>query len=90
MCENYDDCGTRYPLPQNGKLTATDESCPDCGAPIVVVTTARGPWRLCPNFDCPSKAAAAEKKAEEEKAKLLEAVAASGKSIDEIIEMINQ
>ena len=34
--------------------------------------------------------AAAEKKAEEEKAKLLEAVVASGKSIDEIIEMINQ
>ena len=63
VCENYDDCGTRYPLPQNGKLTATDEVCPDCGAPIVVVTTARGPWRLCPNFDCPSKAAAAEKKA---------------------------
>ena len=63
VCENYDDCGTRYPLPQNGKLTATDETCPDCGAPIVVVTTARGPWRLCPNFDCPSKAAAAEKKA---------------------------
>ena len=33
---------------------------------------------------------AAEKKAEEEKARLLEAVAASGKSIDEIIDMINQ
>ncbi len=33
---------------------------------------------------------AAEKKAEEEKAKLLEAVAASGKSVAEIIEMINR
>ena len=63
VCENYDECGTRYPLPQNGKLTATGEVCPDCGAPIVVVTTARGPWKLCPNFDCPSKAEAAEKKA---------------------------
>ena len=62
-CENYDECGTRYPLPQNGKLSATDEVCPDCGAPYVVVTTARGPWKLCPNFDCPSKAEAAEKKA---------------------------
>ena len=31
---------------------------------------------------------AAEKKAEEEKARLLEAVAASGKSIDEILEML--
>ena len=63
VCDNYDECGTRYPLPQNGKLTSTDEVCPDCGAPIVVVTTSRGPWKLCPNFDCPSKAEAAEKKA---------------------------
>ena len=54
-CENYEECGTGYPLPQYGKLTATDEVCPDCGAPIVIVTTNRGPWRLCPNFDCPSK-----------------------------------
>lgn len=27
----------------------------DCGAPLVVVTTARGPWKLCPNFGCPGK-----------------------------------
>jgi intracellular sulfur oxidation DsrE/DsrF family protein len=33
---------------------------------------------------------AAEKRAEEDKTKLLDAVAASGKSIDEIIDMINQ
>lgn len=33
---------------------------------------------------------AAEKKAEEDKTKFLDAVAASGKSIDEIIDMINQ
>ena len=33
---------------------------------------------------------AAEKKAEEDKTKLLDAVAASGKSIEEIIDMINQ
>ncbi|WP_165248187.1 DNA topoisomerase I [Adlercreutzia sp. ZJ141] len=54
-CENYDECGTGYPLPQYGKLEPTDEACEHCGAPIVVVTTARGPWRLCPNFDCPGK-----------------------------------
>lgn len=54
-CENYDDCGVSYPLPQNGELTATEEVCEDCGAPLVIVTTARGPWKLCPNFDCPSK-----------------------------------
>ena len=62
-CENYDECGTGYPLPQNGKLTATEEICEHCGAPLVVVTTARGPWKLCPNFDCPGKAEEKEKKA---------------------------
>lgn len=54
-CENYEECETGYPLPQHGKLTATDEVCEHCGAPMVIVTTNRGPWKLCPNFDCPSK-----------------------------------
>ncbi len=55
VCENYDHCQTRYPLPQYGKLTATEEVCEHCGAPMVVVTTSRGPWKLCPNFTCPGK-----------------------------------
>jgi DNA topoisomerase I len=54
-CENYEDCETSYPLPQYGELTATEELCEACGAPMVIVTTARGPWKLCPNFNCPSK-----------------------------------
>ncbi len=54
-CENYEQCDCSYPLPQYGALTATDEVCEDCGAPLVVVTTGRGPWKICPNFDCPSK-----------------------------------
>ncbi|MCH3944051.1 MAG: DNA topoisomerase I [Atopobiaceae bacterium] len=58
-CTNYDECGTSYPLPQRGALHATGETCPDCGAPMVEVTTARGPWRICVNMDCPGK----EKKA---------------------------
>ena len=61
-CENFDECQTRYPLPQYGKLTATEEVCEHCGAPMVVVTTARGPWKLCPNFDCPGKEQEKEKK----------------------------
>ena len=64
-CENYEQCDTSYPLPQYGALTATEETCPDCGAPMVIVTTQRGPWKLCPNFTCPSK----EKDAEGEGAK---------------------
>ena len=47
--------GKRYPLPARGKLEATGETCPECGAPIVVVNTARGPWRICVNMDCPTK-----------------------------------
>ena len=31
------------------------ETCPECGAPIVEVMTARGPWRLCPNPNCPGR-----------------------------------
>ncbi len=62
-CENYDECGTGYPLPQYGKLTATEEVCEHCGAPMVIVTTSRGPWKLCPNFDCPGKEKDDEKKA---------------------------
>ena len=54
-CTNYDTCGVSYPLPGRGKLTATGETCPDCGAPIVEVTTARGPWKFCVNMDCPGK-----------------------------------
>lgn len=42
-CENYDECGTGYPLPQYGQIEATNEICEDCGAPIVIVNTQRGP-----------------------------------------------
>ncbi len=62
-CENYEECNTGYPLPQYGALSATDEVCEHCGAPLVIVTTARGPWKLCPNFSCPSKEKTKEEKA---------------------------
>jgi DNA topoisomerase-1 len=54
-CTNYDECGTGYPLPARGKLVATGETCEHCGAPIVVIETERGPWRICVNMDCPGK-----------------------------------
>ena len=61
-CSNYDECGTSYPLPQRGKLNATNETCEHCGAPIVVVDTQRGPWRICVNMDCPGKEKAPTKR----------------------------
>ncbi|MDO4537677.1 MAG: DNA topoisomerase I [Coriobacteriales bacterium] len=54
-CENFEECGTSYPLPARGELHALNETCPECGAPIVEVITQRGPWRICVNMDCPSK-----------------------------------
>ncbi len=60
-CTYYEVCNTSYPLPLRGELRATGETCPDCGAPIVEVSTSRGPWRICVNMDCPSKEKAAER-----------------------------
>ena len=77
-CENYDECGTGYPLPQYGALTATEEVCESCGAPMVIVTTNRGPWKLCPNFNCPAKKETEEKKAAAKEAK---AAKTSGKAM---------
>lgn len=54
-CSNYEECGVSYPLPARGKLEAIGEVCEHCGAPVVVVETARGPWRICVNMDCPGK-----------------------------------
>jgi DNA topoisomerase-1 len=54
-CTNYDECQTSYPLPQRGELAATGETCETCGAPMVVVTTSRGPWRVCIDPKCPAR-----------------------------------
>lgn len=54
-CQNYEQCEVSYPLPQRGELKATGEVCDACGAPEVIVTTARGPWRICVNMDCPKR-----------------------------------
>ena len=54
-CTNYDECGVSYPLPQRGTLTATGEVCDACGAPEVIVSTNRGPWRICVNMSCPKR-----------------------------------
>ncbi len=66
-CTNHDECGVSYPLPQRGELQATGEVCEVCGAPEVIVTTSRGPWRICVNMDCPSKADDAKKKSGKKK-----------------------
>jgi len=54
-CTNYDVCGVSYPLPQSGEIEPTGEICEPCGAPIVVVTTRKGPWRICLDPECETK-----------------------------------
>lgn len=62
-CTNYEQCQVSYPLPQNGTIEATGETCEPCGAPMVIVQTARGPWRVCIDPNCPGKADKASKPA---------------------------
>lgn len=62
-CTEYEQCGVSYPLPGEGEIRATGEWCPSCPAPMVDIITRRGPWHLCPNMDCPSRAEADAKKA---------------------------
>jgi DNA topoisomerase-1 len=69
-CSNYEECKTSYPLPQRGDLLAAKVSCEGCGTPKVIVRTARGPWELCPNPECPLREQAeAEKKTKQKKLK---------------------
>ena len=68
--------------PQCGKETASGNSvCEHCGAPMVIVKTARGPWKLCPNFNCPGK----EKEAEEKEAKAAEKKDASKSKLKKLL-----
>ena len=53
-CTNYENCKTSYPLPQQGELEPTDETC-DCGTPKVIVHTRKGPWKICIDPACPLK-----------------------------------
>ncbi len=52
-CTGYEECKTSYPLPAQGAITATGERCEACSAPVVVVETRRGPWRICIDMSCP-------------------------------------
>lgn len=55
-CTNYEQCNTSYPLPGKGEIAGTGELCEPCGSPLVVITTARGPWKICVDPACPAKA----------------------------------
>jgi DNA topoisomerase-1 len=62
-CTEYETCETSYPLPAQGDLTPTGEACEACAAPMIVVQTRRGPWRICANHECPTRIEASERSA---------------------------
>lgn len=55
-CTNYENCQTSYPLPQWGDVEPAGRTCEPCGAPKVIVQTRRGPWEICIDPECPTKA----------------------------------
>ncbi len=67
-CSKYPECRTTYPLPQYGKILATDTKCDACGAPVIKVFNQKGrpPWVLCINMGCPKRE---QKKVEPKKVK---------------------
>ena len=64
-CSNYPKCKAIYPLPQQGKIIATGQSCDACQSPIIqVMMPNKGRWSLCLNMSCPKKADRQAKKDE--------------------------
>ncbi len=55
-CNQYPKCKTTFSLPQNALVKPTNEKCPHCGWPLVlVIRKGKRPWKLCFNPNCPSK-----------------------------------
>jgi len=68
-CSGYPECDRTYPLPPKGTITATGNSCEECGSPRVRVLSGKKPWEICLDPECPTKPkreAPAEKAAGEE------------------------
>lgn len=53
-CDAYPDCKTIYNIPQKGKIRSAEKNCPDCGTPMVRITTKKNQI-VCINKACPSK-----------------------------------
>lgn len=63
-CSRYPDCTFVGPLPQSGRLKATDKVCDACSYPLISVQmSGKRPQELCLNLDCPKKVVDAAKEA---------------------------
>jgi len=64
-CSNYPKCKVIYPLPQQGRIIPTGQTCDACGAPLIKIARQnRGQWTLCLNMECPKKAEKSKRKDE--------------------------
>ncbi len=50
-CSAWPKCTQTYPLRPRGSITPTDQSCPECGAPMISL----GTITECINMDCPTR-----------------------------------
>ncbi len=67
-CNNYPKCTNTYPLPQKGRVVATDKLCEFCGKPMIKVFGRRYRYSMCVDHNCKSKEEW-KKKAESKKEK---------------------
>jgi DNA topoisomerase-1 len=51
-CTGYPGCTVTYPLPQKGKISNTDENCPICNAPLIILDYGKNKLKVCVNFKC--------------------------------------
>ncbi len=57
-CSNYREgtCDQTFPLPQKGKITPLDKTCPYCGYQMMRVTSGKRGWDTCVNWaKCPGR-----------------------------------
>ncbi len=54
-CSNYPKCTTTYPLPQKGSLSPIEERCPECGNIMIHLKGPRMSFKMCIDYNCPSK-----------------------------------
>ncbi|NLK26051.1 MAG: topoisomerase I, partial [Euryarchaeota archaeon] len=68
-CAGYPDCTQTYPLPQYGRFSADGETCPECGAPILLISMRGRAWQSCVNLDCPTRKKSKKKTTKKKTAK---------------------
>ncbi|MFW9850685.1 MAG: DNA topoisomerase, partial [Candidatus Thorarchaeota archaeon] len=57
-CSNYREgkCDQTFPLPQKGRITPIDKTCPHCGYQMMRIVSGRRGWETCVNWaKCPGR-----------------------------------